>query len=74
MDRWVEEEEESWNHTCRHSNMSFVMIERKESGVKDSGTFLEVGDAPLGHDGDPGGHVGSLPLHTSFIETLRGLL
>lgn len=34
-------------------------------------TFLEVGDAPLRHDGDPGGHVGSLALHAGLVQTLK---
>lgn len=50
-----------------------MIIERKESQEeRKCGTFLKVRDAPLRHDGDPGGHVGSLPLHAGFIQTLTG--
>lgn len=34
------------------------------------GTFLQVRDAPLGHDGDPGAHVRPLPLHPGLVQNL----
>lgn len=34
-------------------------------------TFLQMWDAPLWHDGDPGGHIRSFPLHAGFVQRLR---
>lgn len=33
-------------------------------------TFLQVRDAPLGHDGDPGANVRPLPLHPGLVQNL----